>query len=124
MEIVDQAVITGALNYILSNQEKSGRLPIVGRVHNFGLVVWSVCLPVCLSVYLSACLSICLSTSCPSYFNNLFWGVWIEANSYHFTSSQDDIAHSAFGLLALKSYVQTFEGDDSASSTVVRSHKH
>ena len=37
--IVDQAVITGALNYILNNQEKDGRLPILGRVHNFGLVV-------------------------------------------------------------------------------------
>ena len=38
-ELIDKAVIDGALNYIVRNQGSEGRLPIVGRVHNFGLLV-------------------------------------------------------------------------------------
>ena len=38
-ELIDKAVIDGALNYIVRNQGRQGQLPIVGRVHNFGLLV-------------------------------------------------------------------------------------
>ena len=38
-ELIDKAVIDGALNYIVRNQGRQGQLSIVGRVHNFGLLV-------------------------------------------------------------------------------------
>ena len=38
-KLIDKAVIDGALNYIVRNQGRQGQLPIVGRVHNFGLLV-------------------------------------------------------------------------------------
>ena len=38
-ELIDKAVIDGALNYIVRNQGRQGQLAIVGRVHNFGLLV-------------------------------------------------------------------------------------
>ena len=38
-ELIDKAVIDAALNYIVRNQGRQGQLPIVGRVHNFRLMV-------------------------------------------------------------------------------------
>ena len=38
-EFIDKAVVDGALNYIVRKQKRAGQLPIVGRVHNFRLLV-------------------------------------------------------------------------------------
>jgi len=38
-ELIDKAVIDGAVNYTIHKQRRSGKLPIIGRVHNFGLMV-------------------------------------------------------------------------------------
>jgi len=38
-ELIDKAVIDGAVNYTIHKQGRSGKLPIIGRVHNFGLMV-------------------------------------------------------------------------------------
>ena len=41
-ELVDPQVITGAINYLISNQERSGRFPVIGRLHNSYLLVRSM----------------------------------------------------------------------------------
>ena len=38
-ELVDRAVIDGAVNYVVRQQEKSGRFPVIGRLHNYYLLV-------------------------------------------------------------------------------------
>ena len=40
MELIDISVINGGLNYVINNQDdESGVIPIIGRVHNFRLLV-------------------------------------------------------------------------------------
>ena len=48
-ELVDPQVISGAINYLISNQERSGRFPVLGRLHNYYLLVRSLigCLVAC-----------------------------------------------------------------------------
>ena len=38
-ELVDPQVISGAVNYLINRQEKSGRFPVIGRLHNSYLLV-------------------------------------------------------------------------------------
>ena len=38
-ELIDPVVITGAINYLINQQESSGRFPVIGRLHNYYLLV-------------------------------------------------------------------------------------
>ena len=37
--IIDDSVISGAMNHIINNQQLSGKIPVRGHVHRLGLLV-------------------------------------------------------------------------------------
>ena len=39
IDVVDRAVVDGAVNYVRSKQNSNGAFPVVGRVHNYRLLV-------------------------------------------------------------------------------------
>ena len=41
-ELIDPTVIRGAINYLIRNQEESGRFPVLGRLHNYYLLVCKI----------------------------------------------------------------------------------
>jgi hypothetical protein len=85
MEFIDMSVIDGGLNYILGKQSKTGEFPVTGPVHNYELLV-------------SRLMSYTESYSIISDFR------------IHMQRERNNVAHTAFAVVAMKEYVDTFGG--------------
>ncbi len=97
-EIIDMSVIDGALNYVLRNQRNTGELPIIGQVHSFRLFVSSILTSKVVATNILLLL--------------LFF----------IQRSGGSLSHTAFGIVALKQYLQAFSESPNRVSIIMHQY--
>ena len=97
MEFIDMSVIDGGLRYVLGKQAKTGEFPVTGPVHNYELLVsrFIFCTELCTCYMYIMC-------------------------SWLLQRERNNVAHTAFTVVAMKEYVDTFGSRGTVATNVVR----